>query len=219
METYPVCLVSLDRCRSIVIGGGEVATRKIKALLEAGAQVTVISPEFESDIFQISKDTALTMIQRPYQEGDLKGAFLVISATDSPEINRAVWEEASQLGCLVNVVDDPQHSNFIVPAVVRRGEVIVAISTGGASPALARRLRERLESWLQPAYGELAVLLAELRPELMRRFPPGEPRLQAALHLVDSGLLDIIQREGLPAARQHACHIIDRIASGEQDSL
>lgn len=217
METYPICLVSLDKCKCVVIGGGGVAARKIQALLEAGAGITVISPVFDPEILRLSSEAPMTLLQRLYRDGDLRGAFLVISATDSPEVNRAIWQEACREGCLINVVDDPQHSNFIVPAVVRRGDVAVAITTGGASPALARRLRERLESWLRPAYGDLAVLLAELRPELMRRFLPGEPRLQAALRLVDSDLLDIIERDGLPAARQRACHIIDRIASGEQD--
>ncbi len=103
-------------------------------------------------------------------------------------------------GCLVNVVDDPDHSNFIVPAVLRR-EIAVTICTGGASPALARRLRERLDELIPPEYGDFAALLAELRPELLARFGAGQPRLGAALRLVDSDVLQVLHEQGMAAAR------------------
>jgi precorrin-2 dehydrogenase / sirohydrochlorin ferrochelatase len=216
MQTYPICLVWLDRRRSVVIGGGAVAARKTAALLAAGAAVTAISPQFSPEFMQLAHPAALQLIQRPYQEGDLEGAFLVISATDVPEVNQAVYAEGLRRGCLINVVDDPQHSNFIVPAVVRRGEVQVAVTTGGSSPALARRLREHLERWLRPAYGDLAALLAELRPELLRRFAPGQARLQAALSLVDADLLDVIEHDGMEAARQRAAALLDTFSEGSQ---
>ncbi len=216
MQTYPICLVGLNQRRSVVIGGGHVAVRKTSALLEAGAAVTVISPQFIPEFAGLSHHPALRLVQRPYQEGDLEGAFLVISATDMAVVNQAVYAEALRRGCLVNVVDDPQRSNFIVPAVVQRGEVQLAITTGGASPALARRLRERLEGWLRPAYGDLAAILAELRPELLRRFAPGPARLEAALHLVDAGLLDVIESDGVEAARQRAAALLDELAEGSQ---
>jgi precorrin-2 dehydrogenase/sirohydrochlorin ferrochelatase len=205
VNTYPICLVGLESRRAVVIGGGKVAARKAQALLEAGAPVTVISPDFSID-FQslLGSYQEIQMFQRSYQPGDLAGAFVVIAATDNPPVNQSVWQEALQRGCLINVVDDPQHSNFILPAVVQRGEVKIAVTTGGASPALARRLRERLESLFGHEYGDLARLLAELRPELQRRFAPGEPRLQAALRLVDSDLLQILGRDGMDAARSRA---------------
>ncbi len=143
---------------------------------------------------------AITFLPRPYQDGDLEGAYLVIAATDDPTVNQSVWTEAERRGCLINVVDDPQHSNFILPAVVRRGEVSVAVSTGGNSPALARRLRERIEKLIGPEYGALAELLGELRPELIADFPEGEARLQAALKVIDSDILNIIQSQGRNAA-------------------
>lgn len=216
MQTYPICLVGLNRCRSVVIGGGHVAARKTAALLEAGAVVTAISPQFTPEFVHLGQNPALRLIQRPYQDGDLEDAFLVVSATDVAAVNQAVYAEAQRRGCLVNVVDDPQHSNFIVPAVVRRGEVQLAITTGGASPALARRLRERLEGWLRPAYGDLAALLAELRPELLRRFASGPGRLEAALHLVDANLLDVIESDGIEAARQRAVALLDELSEGSQ---
>lgn len=204
VQTYPICLVGLESRRAVVIGGGRVAARKAQALLEAGAPTRCISPEFCHEFRALEDHPGLEMITRTYRPGDLAGAFIVIAATDDPQVNQAVWRDALQQGCLVNVVDDPQHSNFILPAVVQRGELKVAVTTGGASPALARRLRERLEGLFGPEYAELARLLAELRPELQARFAPGEPRLRAALSLVDSDLLEIIRRDGFEAARRWA---------------
>lgn len=209
MKTYPLCLVGLENRRAMVIGGGKVAARKAGTLLEAGAPVTAISPEFCPEFQSLGESQpALEMIRRPYQAGDLAGVFIVVAATGDPLVNRAVWSEALQRGCLVNVVDDPEHSNFIVPAVVQRGEVKIAVTTGGASPALARRLRERLEGLIGPEYADLAHLLAELRPELQARFAPGEPRLQAALRLVDSDLPEILKFDGLQAARRRALQLL-----------
>ncbi len=142
----------------------------------------------------------IAYLPRYYQEGDLEGAFLVIVATDDPAVNQAAWAEAERRGCLVNVVDDPAHCNFILPAVCRRHDLSIAISTGGSSPALARRLRERIEQMIGPEYGTLAGLMADLRPELLENFPEGEARLQAALRVVDSDILDVIQSDGRDAA-------------------
>lgn len=205
MNTYPICLVGLENRRTVVVGGGIVAARKVQALLDAGAPVKAVSPDFCPEFHSIlGSHPELELIWRSYQPGDLAGAFVVIAATDDASVNQEVWREALQRGCLINLVDDPEHSNFILPAVVRRGEIKIAVTTGGASPALARRLRERLEGLFEHEYGDLARLLAELRPELQSRFPSGEPRLQAAMRLVDSDLLQILQRHGMNVAREKA---------------
>ena len=201
MKTYSICLVGLDQRRAVVVGGGRIATQKVAGLLEAKAQVTVISPILTSKLKTLAGAGRVTVIDRPYRQGDLAGAFVVIAATNDPATNEAVWREAKQRGCLVNVVDDPPHCNFIVPAVVRRGEVTIAISTGGASPALARRLRERLETLVGPEYGDLATLLGELRPELRSHYKDQKARLEAVLRLVDSDLVDVIREKGLDEAR------------------
>ena len=209
MQTYPVCLVGLEQRRTVVIGGGKVAARKAQALLAAGASITAISPEFCLEFQSLAESGApVEMVRRSYQPGDLQGAFLVIAATDDPSVNQAVWDEARERSCLINVVDDPGRSNFILPAVVTRGELKIAITTGGASPALARRLREQLEVQIGPEYAGLAQLLAELRRELHERFSPGEPRRQAALHLVDSDLLAVLRQEGSQAARTLALDLL-----------
>ena len=204
MKTYTICLIGLQTQQAVVIGGGSVAGRKVEGLLAAEFQVKVISPELTSKLQPLVSSGAITFIQRSYQYGDLDNAFLVIAATNDLAVNQAVWAEAVQRGCLINSVDDPQHSNFILPAVLQRGEMSIAISTGGGSPALARRLRERLEDSIGPEYGTLTEIMAELRPELINAFPPGEARLQAALRIVDSNILHIIQNQGRDAAVTYA---------------
>jgi precorrin-2 dehydrogenase/sirohydrochlorin ferrochelatase len=207
MDVYPIGLIGLERRRTVVVGGGKVAARKVAGLLDAGAEVTVISPAFVPEL-RVLAGRGVTLISRAYRQGDLADVFLVIAATNNPSINESVWQEAEERGCLVNVVDDPTRCNFIVPAIVRRGEVVVTVSTGGASPALARRLREQLETLIGPEYGELGALLAELRPVLQTRFENEEIRTQAAFRLVDSDLADIIRHRGLDAARARAQELL-----------
>lgn len=195
--------MGLHSSDTIVIGGGKVAARKVEGLLAAEAQVKLISPTLTPDLQLLADINKITFLPRPYQEGDLFGAFLVIAATDDAAVNQSVWREAQQRGCLINVVDDPQHSNFIMPAVVHRGEMSIAISTGGSSPALARRLRERIENLIEPEYGPLTEVLAELRPELIANFPSGETRLRAAFRVIDSDILNIIRTQGKDAALKY----------------
>jgi precorrin-2 dehydrogenase/sirohydrochlorin ferrochelatase len=208
VKTYPICLIDLEKQRCVVIGGGKVAARKIAGLVLAGARVEVISPEIDPEIIEFASAGQALLKHRGYLPGDLQSAFLVIAATDDPGINQAVWEEARRCGALINVVDDPQHSNFIVPALVRRGELAIAITTGGSSPALARRMREQLEEQIGPEYGELAAILSELRPMLLAAYPPGEARLQAALRLVDSDMLNILRQQGYQAGVTYGRQIL-----------
>ncbi len=144
MKYYPIFL-NLRNKHSVIIGGGDVALRKVKDLLEAGAFVKIISPHFHEEL-QLLNNQNLQRIQREYREGDLKGAALVFSATDDPETNRRVFVEAEDRGIFINSVDDPEHCSFIVPSSFARGNLIVAISTSGASPALAAKIRRNLEN-------------------------------------------------------------------------
>jgi precorrin-2 dehydrogenase/sirohydrochlorin ferrochelatase len=164
-EYYPA-LLDLKGRRCVVIGGGDVAERKIYSLVECGAAVVVIAPQISEAIERLARQGALRMSAKPYTAGDLSGASLVIAA-GPPEVNAAVAEEARREGILINVVDDPDRCDFIVPAVVRRGPLLIAISTLGSSPALARRLRELIEAQIGPEYGELANLLGRLRAEVL----------------------------------------------------
>lgn len=139
----------------MIVGGGEVANRKARKLLQARARVVVISPEVRPELASM----AVEVRRRPYAEGDLKGAFLVFAATDLREVNAAVVREARERGIPVNVADEPSEGDFAVPSTLRRGQLQVAVSTGGASPTLARRIRRELED----AFGyEWAGVVAEL---------------------------------------------------------
>ena len=165
---YPVSLnVSGKRC--VVVGGGQVALRKVRALLECGANVEVISPEFCSELVELAEDRRISVSYRQYQLGDLKNAFIAIAATDNSDINRKVVKEAQSNAILVNIADDAENSNFILPSYLRRGDVAIAVSTAGRSPALARKIRTRLEEVFGDEYASLALLVDEVRAEVKRQ--------------------------------------------------
>jgi len=165
---YPIFLnISGKRC--VVVGGGEVALRKVKALLEHEASVEVISPDLCPGLSQLAKSRAIQVLQRSYDGGDLQGAFIAIAATDDGKTNSQVVEEARAKGVLVNVVDDSEHSDFIVPSQLRRGDITIAVSTAGKSPALAHKIRARLEKDFGAEYASLALLIGEVRAELKRQ--------------------------------------------------
>ena len=188
---YPVCLdVAGKKC--VVIGGGEVAERKISSLLESQAQVVVVSQDLTSNLQRWRDEGRLTCLQRPYRDGDLSQAFLAIAATDDRQTNRAVAVEAHRRGVLINVVDDAPECDFTLPATIRRGDLTVAVSTGGRSPAMARYMREELESFLAPEHVTLLEMAAEVRAELRGQgltIPPETWReaLEATLPLVRQG--------------------------------
>jgi uroporphyrin-III C-methyltransferase/precorrin-2 dehydrogenase/sirohydrochlorin ferrochelatase len=170
---FPIFLDLTGR-RAVVIGGGEVATRKVQALLAAGAEVRVIAPAFAPALQEVEGNAQLQLVRRSYTRGDLAGCVLAFAATDDPAVNAAVHEEATAAAVPVNVADDPAHCCFYVPAQIARGPICIAISTQGDSPALARHLRERIEETVPSAYGELAELLGRLREEVKATVPASE---------------------------------------------
>lgn len=166
MSYYPVCL-DLDGRPCVVVGGGKVAERKVKGLLACHAQVKVISPELTEELSGMHAEGMLEWLARPYRKGDLTHAFLVIAATDDEQAQQLVQEEAGELNKLLNVVDVPQRCNFILPATVRRGDLTVAIATGGKSPALAKKLRKEFEKRIGPEYTVLVKILGAFRPPIL----------------------------------------------------
>ncbi len=166
MRYYPVFLDLRNR-HCIVIGGGKVAERKIRSLIEAEATVTVISPDITEEIEGLCRSGRIRHISRSYQKGDLKDAFLVIAATSDKDVNREIFEEAS--GKPLNVVDMPDLCTFIVPSVIRRGNLTVAISTSGVSPALSRSLRLDLQDCIPEEIGEFLDFLGALRRRIKGR--------------------------------------------------
>ena len=205
---YPVYL-DLTGKRCVVIGGGEVAERKVQGLIESDAKVTVISPEATEYIHRSSEAGSLAWEPREYREGDLAGAFLAIAATDRRAVNEAIAAEATKEKVVLNVVDDPPLCTFIAPSVVRRGVVTLAVSTGGASPALARKLRESLEDNEVLDYADLAGVLSSARKELKRRGVEVHPdRWQES---IDRELITLVRAGGLERALEV---LLERLLDG-----
>jgi len=165
---YPIFL---DICgkKCLVVGGGHVALRKVKVLLEHGGNVEVVSPTLCPELSQLAENGSIKVLNKNYQPGVLVGAFVAIAATAEADTNERVAEEARKHGVLVNVVDNPEQSDFIVPSYFRRGDITIAISTTGKSPALARKIRTRLEQNFGDEYAFLVVLISEVRTELKQR--------------------------------------------------
>jgi precorrin-2 dehydrogenase/sirohydrochlorin ferrochelatase len=196
---YPVCLDLRDR-PCVVIGGGTVAARKVEGLLECGARVTVVAPLLAPALQALLDAGQITARLRPYADGDLDGAALAIAATDEREVNALVAAEARARGVWLNAADDPERCDFILPAVIRRGDLQIAISTGGRSPALARRVREDLERLLPAEYADLLPVLADVRAELREEGVDVPPeRWQTAL---DEYVLSRLRAGDLAGARE-----------------
>lgn len=197
---YPVYLDLGDKL-AVVVGGGAVAVRKVRTLAEYGARVTVISPEVDGGIEELASNGAVRIERRGYVRGDLEDALIVVCATDSEEVNRAVFAEAEQRGCLVNVVDVPELCNFIVPSIVRRGQLQLAISTGGAAPVVAKRMRRQLEEQIGEEWGPYIELLGEVRTLVMQRIPGGEAVRKPIFEAIGaSDLLDRVRAGERPSA-------------------
>ncbi len=172
---YPV-LLKLDGRTVAVIGGGQVAARKVSGLLACGARVAVIAPRAVPEIAERAEQGEIDWIVRPVEPGDLDRVDLVVAATGDVDVNRRVVEAAHDRKLLVNAVDDPDRCDFYLPAVIRRGDLVVSVSTSGASPALAREMARELGDGLHPSLGELTQLLAEARADVQRRFPDDPAR-------------------------------------------
>lgn len=186
---YPVYLDLRGR-RCVVIGGGSVAERKVVALLAHDAPVTVVAPDLSDKLKVLARDGTVVHVARSYEHGDLDGARLVFCATDNRDTNAAVFEEAEARGLLVNVVDDPEHCSFIVPSIVTRGDLQIAISTGGASPALAKRVRRQLEAEFGEEYAQLTRLLADFRRHVLAEVEDPGARRRIFDAVADSNLLE-----------------------------
>lgn len=192
MGYYPVFL-DLDKTRCLVVGGGTIAERKVEALLAAGGEVTLISPELTAALRVLEAAGRLTVQQRPYQRGDLKAVSLVIAATDDPALQRQIAVDAKQANILCNIVDQPALCSFIVPAVVQQGDLTIAVSTNGASPALAKKIRQALAEQFGPEYAVALRLLRRIRERLMHEQRSAEDRQRLLTGLAESSLLDYLR--------------------------
>jgi siroheme synthase-like protein len=168
----------------LVVGGGRVATEKAQGLMAGGASVTVVAPEIDAEL----RATGVSLHERPFTASDVVGRFLVIAATNDRRVNSAVSAAAERRNTLCNVADDPELCNFILPAVLRRGPIVVGVSTGGASPALAQRIRDDVDDLIGPEHAELADRLAALRPWAREALPTYEARRDYFRQLVAEAL-------------------------------
>lgn len=170
MAYYPVFIEMADK-RVLVVGGGHVAEEKVGGLLraEAAGRVTLVAPKLLPSLRALLAEGKIDLIQREYRDGDMEGFDFVMIATDDGKVNAEIAAEGKRRKIWVNAADDPTNCDFILPSVVRQGQIVVAASTGGASPALARRLREELTDYLSEDFAALAELLGEVRTELRRR--------------------------------------------------
>jgi precorrin-2 dehydrogenase / sirohydrochlorin ferrochelatase len=184
MELFPI-VVKLEGRRCVVVGAGEIAASKTSTLLGCGARVTVIAPRASESIQKWAREEKLTWLQRDFVPGDLEGALLVVAATNSQQVNEQVFRTGHQSGVLCNVVDDPERCDFYYPAVVQRGALQIAISTGGNSPALAHRLRVELEQQFGPEYESWVEEVGRRRREIMARDLP-EARRRELLEKIAS---------------------------------
>jgi precorrin-2 dehydrogenase / sirohydrochlorin ferrochelatase len=203
MSLFPMFL-KLTARPVVVVGAGAIAESKIESLLEAEAQVTVVAPEALPRVQKWAEGGDIVWLEREYREADLTGAFLAVAATATPEVNRAVFAEAQERGVLVNAVDDPPFCDFYFPSVVRRGELQIAISTAGESPALAQRLRKEINAALPPDTGEWLMELGRLRREVTAVEPIGEPRKSLLHELAQREVCGFAECPARTRARQHA---------------
>jgi len=199
MPYYPI-LVDIEGQKVIVVGGGRVAQRKIEALLKHGADVHVISRDLTPTLERYVQDGRINFLGREFKTDEIMGAFLVIAATDDPETNHKVSQAAKDAGLLINAVDQPPDCNFIVPSVVKRGDLLISVSTSGKSPALAKKLREELETRFGREYEGFLQLMGELRKKVLAKGLSREENSRIFHELVDSPLLEIMGREDWDAA-------------------
>jgi precorrin-2 dehydrogenase/sirohydrochlorin ferrochelatase len=208
--TYPLILTNLAQVRCVVVGGGGVAQRKVRDLLAGGARPIVISPALSAALATWRDEGRIEHVERVYRAGDLVGAFLAIAATDDRATNAAIAADGRSRGILVNIADDPRAGNFHTAAVVRRGDLLLAVSTAGGSPALTAHIRRELEARYGDEYARLLSLLRSLRAGAARVLPP-DKRTALWQRLVADTLLGWLRDGEDERAEQYAQEQIEEL--------
>jgi len=194
MPYYPIS-VDLQGKAVVVIGGGTVAQRKIETLLQYGAVVNVVSRQLTPALNRYLEEGKIKFLGKKFRESHLNGVFMVIASTDDVSLNHRISQEARKKGLLINAVDQPSDCNFIVPAILRRGDLLIAVSTSGKSPALAKKVRKDLEDQFGPEYGTLLVIMGNLRKEVLSRGLSQDENSRIFHDIVDSPILEAVRRE------------------------
>ncbi len=210
---YPVMLALAGK-KCVIVGGGSVAERKASALLESGAVVVVISPELTPLLTKLADQGQLTILNRSYERGDIAGAFLVYAASGDRGVNEAVCQEAEEDGALVNAADDPDGSSFIVPAVMNRGNLQIAVSTSGASPGTAVAIKEELEQRYGEEYDLILQFLSEVRAALMASCTDQRLRRRLLQETAGWDVLTLVREGGFDAFRGR---VLERASAAPED--
>lgn len=208
MPRYYPAYLNIKGKRCLVAGGGEVAERKVNSLLKCGAEVSVVSPDLTRRLKELNSKGKIKLLKGEFKEKYLKDIFLVIGATDNSDVNFKVYESANKKNILVNIADSPELCNFIVPSVVERGNLTIAISTGGKSPALAKKLRKEIEDRYGFEYAKFLNLLGGLRKEISYRIKDRDKREEIYKRLVDSDIINLIKDENDELVRTRIDEII-----------
>ncbi len=208
MEYYPAFL-NLHGKKAVVVGGGKVAERKVLSLLRSGADVTVISPFLTNRLDREKSLGTIRHLARKYRKNDLRGAFIVIAATDSPETNRIVGRDAP---ALANVVDVPSQCNFIAPSVVRRGPLTIAISTGGTSPAMSKALRKELEGIYSSRFSDYLGFIKKIRAKALTEIDDRKKRETFLKGLASTEMLEMLRVRGMTEVKDEVARRLRKIS-------
>lgn len=192
MLLFPIFLNIKGRS-CLVIGGGAVAERKVRNLLECQARIIMVSPQAARSLEELAEKGELEWRRRNYSPDDLDGVFLVFIATDNPAVNRQVMEHCQEKGIMFNAADDPPNCDFFVPSVIRRKSLSIAISTGGKSPLMARRLREQLEEQIPAEYGQWVEMMGKLRDYIQNRVEDTHLRQRLYRYLIEPDMWECIK--------------------------
>jgi precorrin-2 dehydrogenase/sirohydrochlorin ferrochelatase len=192
MRYYPVNLDIQNR-KCLVVGGGSVGTRKVMTLLECGAVVTVVSSDVAEELLELAEKKMIKLKRRPYESSDIDGMFLVIGATDNEELNWQINKDAEHQNKLCNIADRPEACNFILPSIVNRGNLVIAISTSGKSPAFAKKMRQDLEKEFGEEYDKFLELMGAIRKKALSEKHEPEAHKHLFEQLINRGLVDMVR--------------------------
>lgn len=194
MRYYPV-LLDVENKKALVVGGGQVAQRKAESLLEQGARVYVVSQEVTPELENLIKDGKVVYLGKQFEEAQLEGIFLIIAATDDHYTNQKISRSARKRGILVNAVDQPEDCDFIIPSVLNRGDLVIAVSTSGKSPALSKRIRRELEGQFGREYASFLKLMGRVRSKVLSKRLSQKENSRIFHELVNSGMLRAIANQ------------------------
>jgi precorrin-2 dehydrogenase/sirohydrochlorin ferrochelatase len=211
MNYYPI-LVDLEGKKALIVGGGRVAERKAETLLEYGASIDLVSKELTYALELLVEGRRITYLGPEFKEAFLDSVFIVVAATNDKQLNRKVSLSARRKGLLVNAVDQPQDCNFIVPSIVKRGDLLIAVSTSGKSPALSKKIRKDLENQFGEEYRAFLLLMGRLRDRILSRGLPQEENSRIFHQIVDSPLLKALSEE----SREDVRAILQEILPDEE---